>query len=100
MHRLCREHRIWSRITRKGRKAKCPGPPVHDDLVRRGFAVAQIDSVWFTGITEHPTDEGKLSLRDQGRVLLPHRRLRDGRAHDRTSGRGGLGVGDRAPQTV
>lgn len=62
VHRLCREHRIWSRITRKGRKTKRPGPPVHDDLVRRRFAVAELDRVWFTDITEHPTDEGKLYI--------------------------------------
>ena len=38
--RLCRDQRIWSTTTRKGRKAsgKTPGPAVHDDLVRREFS--------------------------------------------------------------
>ena len=41
VHRLCREHRIWSTTTKKGRRnAKIPGPAVHDDLVNRDF-VAQ-----------------------------------------------------------
>jgi putative transposase len=60
--RLCREQRIWSTTTKKGRKGagKTPGPAVHDDLVRRNFTAAQIDAVWLTDITEHPTLEGKL----------------------------------------
>lgn len=60
--RLCREQRIWSTTTKKGRKGagKTPGPAVHDDLVRRNFTAAQIDTVWLTDITEHPTLEGKL----------------------------------------
>ena len=64
VHRLCRQHRIWSTTTRKGRKgsAKTPGPAVHDDLVQRVFAAAGIDQVWLTDITEHPTGEGKLYL--------------------------------------
>ncbi len=34
VHRLCREHEIWSTIVRNGRKSgKSPGPAVHDDLV-------------------------------------------------------------------
>jgi len=60
--RLCNEHRLWSVTTRKGRRAagKRPGPPVHDDLVRRVFAAPAPDRVWLTDITEHPTGEGKL----------------------------------------
>ena len=62
VHRLCREHRIWSLTTKKGRKAagKIPGPAVHDDLVRRDFSAAHPDQIWLTDITEHPTTEGKL----------------------------------------
>ena len=62
VHRLCKEHRIWSTTTRKGRRAsgKIPGPPVHDDLVQRNFTAPAPDKVWLTDITEHPTDEGKL----------------------------------------
>jgi putative transposase len=59
--RLCRQQRIWSTTTRKGRKSsKVPGPPVHDDLVQRVFTAPAPDVVWLTDITEHPTCEGKL----------------------------------------
>jgi transposase InsO family protein len=60
VHRLCREHRIWSTTTKKGRKGKIPGPPVHDDLVQRNFRASRPDAVWLTDITEHRTAEGKL----------------------------------------
>lgn len=63
VHRLCREHQIWSTTTKKGRrnggKGK-PGPAVHDDLVQRNFTAEAIDEVWLTDITEHPTSEGKV----------------------------------------
>jgi transposase InsO family protein len=60
--RLCRDHRIWSTTTKKGRRGGKgrPGPAVHDDLVRRDFTAAAPDRVWLTDITEHPTSEGKL----------------------------------------
>lgn len=62
--RLCRDHRIWSTTTRKGRRGsgKIPGPAVHDDLVQRDFSAPAPDRVWLTDITEHPTGEGKLYL--------------------------------------
>ncbi len=61
VHRLCREHRIWSSTTKKVRRAtKVPGPAVHDDLVQRDFSAPSPDLVWLTDITEHPTSEGKL----------------------------------------
>ena len=62
--RLCRENRIWSTTTRKGRRSsgKSPGPAVHDDLVQRNFRAAGLDRVWLTDITEHPTSEGKLYI--------------------------------------
>jgi transposase InsO family protein len=60
--RLCREQRIWSTTTTKGRRScgKTPGPAVHDDVVQRNFTAARPDAVWVTDITEHPTAEGKL----------------------------------------
>ena len=60
--RLCRDQRVWSTTTKKGRKhsGRTPGPPVHDDLVRRDFTAPAPDVVWLTDITEHPTLEGKL----------------------------------------
>lgn len=62
VHRLCQEHRIWSVTTKKGRRGKKAGPPVHDDLVERDFDVDQLDRLWLTDITEHPTGEGKLYI--------------------------------------
>jgi putative transposase len=60
--RLCRQQRVWSTTTKKGRRGsgKTPGPAVHDDLVRRQFNAPRPDAVWLTDITEHPTLEGKL----------------------------------------
>ena len=62
VHRLCRQQRIWSLTTRKGRQSsgKIPGPAVHDDLLQRVFRAPGPDRVWLTDITEHPTAEGKL----------------------------------------
>jgi putative transposase len=62
--RLCRDHRIWSTTTRKGRRGsgKRPGPAVHDDLVQRDFTSSRPDAIWLTDITEHPTVERKLYL--------------------------------------
>ena len=58
--RLCRQQRIWSTTTRKGRNGKRPGPAVHDDLVKRDFSADRPNAVWLTDITEHPTGEGKV----------------------------------------
>ena len=59
--RLCRQHKVWSTTTKKGRKhTKTPGPAVHDDLVQRVFTAPAPDVVWLTDITEHATVEGKL----------------------------------------
>jgi transposase InsO family protein len=60
--RLCRDHKVWSTTTKKGRRrhGRTPGPAVHDDLVQRNFGVDALDAVWLTDITEHPTREGKL----------------------------------------
>jgi putative transposase len=37
VHRLCRQHRIHSVISRRRGSGLRPGPAVHDDLVRRIF---------------------------------------------------------------
>ena len=62
VHRVCREHKVWSTTCRKGRKGsgKRPGPAVHDDFVKRVFTAERLDEVWLTDITEHPTGEGKV----------------------------------------
>lgn len=36
------------------------GTPTADDLVRRKFMRSQLDELWVTDITEHPTREGKV----------------------------------------
>ncbi len=62
VHRLCRQHKIWSTTTKKGRRSsgKTPGPAVHDDLVNRDFSAPAPNVTWLTDITEHPMAEGKL----------------------------------------
>jgi transposase InsO family protein len=60
--RLCSQQRLWSVHAKKRRLTRKPGPPVHDDLVERAFTANQVDRLWLTDITEHPTAEGKLYL--------------------------------------
>jgi putative transposase len=62
VQRLCSEHRIWSVFAKKRGGGRKPGPPVHDDLVLRDFTASDLDLLWFTDLTEHPTGEGKLYL--------------------------------------
>lgn len=39
-----------------------PKPPVHNELLERDFTAAAPNDLLLTGITEHPTAEGKLYL--------------------------------------
>lgn len=52
----------WSSFANTRRGKGRPGPPVHDDRVQRAFRAHDLDRVWLTDITEHPTSEGKLYL--------------------------------------
>ena len=47
---------------KKSRKARRPGTPAHDDLVRRVFAATRPNELWLTDLTEHATSEGKIYL--------------------------------------
>lgn len=61
--RLCNAQGVASVISRKRRgKGTRPGPPVHEDRVRRNFRADAPNQVWLTDITEHHTAEGKLYL--------------------------------------
>jgi putative transposase len=60
--RLCSAQRLWSLHAKKRGLTRKAGPPVHDDRVRRAFTAPDIDRLWLTDITEHPTGEGKLYL--------------------------------------
>jgi putative transposase len=60
--RLCTQQRLWSVHARRRGRHRRPGPPVHDDLVRREFTAAAPNQLWLTDITEHPTAEGTLYL--------------------------------------
>lgn len=62
VQRLCSSHGILSVLARKRGRGVRPGPPVHDDLVRRGFGADRPNELWLTDITEHPTADGKLYL--------------------------------------
>ena len=62
MARLCSQQRVWSAFSQKRGLSRRAGPPVHDDLVARRFTAEGPDRTWLTGITEHPTGEGKLYL--------------------------------------
>jgi putative transposase len=60
--RLCSQQQIWSVFAKRRGLRRKAGPPVHDDLVERDFSAAELNELWLTDITEHPTDEGKLYL--------------------------------------
>lgn len=61
--RICRDNQWWSVFGKKrGKNGKRPGPPVHDDLVKRDFSADDVNELWLTDITEHWTDEAKLYL--------------------------------------
>ncbi|MGP5641707.1 IS3 family transposase [Brachybacterium tyrofermentans] len=61
--KICRDNQWWSVFGKKrGKNGKRPGPPVHDDLVKRDFTADDVNELWLTDITEHWTDEGKLYL--------------------------------------
>ena len=57
--RLMRQARIQGIYRRRGRK-NLVNAATEDDLVKRDFTATWPDALWLTGITEHPTDEGKL----------------------------------------
>ena len=62
--RICSAMGWWSAFGKKkrGKNCKRPGPPVHDDLVRRDFTATVPNQLWLADITEHKTSEGKLYL--------------------------------------
>jgi putative transposase len=61
--KICRDNAWWSAFGKtKRRKHAKPGPPVHDDLVRRNFTADAPNRLWLADITEHRTLEGKLYL--------------------------------------
>lgn len=62
MWRLCSQQRLWSVFSKKRGVNRKAGPPVHDDLVLRGFTATKLNQLWLTDITQHWTDEGKLYL--------------------------------------
>ena len=61
--RICSANGWWSAFGKPKRgKAGRPGPPVHDDLVRRDFTATAPNQLWLADITEHRTSEAKLYL--------------------------------------
>jgi len=58
--RLCSQAGIVSAHARKRGRWKKPGPPVHEDKVKRNFTAPAANRLWLTDITEHATGEGKL----------------------------------------
>ena len=59
--RICADNGWWSAFGKKrGRNGKKPGPPAHDDLVKRDFTAQGPNQLWLVDITEHWTGEGKL----------------------------------------
>jgi len=58
--RICRDNQWFSVFGKKrGKNGKRPGPPVHDDPVKRDFCADDTNELWLTDITEHWTEDGK-----------------------------------------
>lgn len=62
VQRLCSLQGIYSAFAKKPGLTRRPGPPVHDDLVRRDFTADGPNRLWLTDISEHRTGEGKLYI--------------------------------------
>lgn len=61
--RLCQANGWHSAFgTKRGKNGRRPGPPVHDDRVKRQFTAQGMNQLWLTDITKHPAGEGKLYL--------------------------------------
>jgi transposase InsO family protein len=61
MWRVCSDNGWWSAFGKKrGKNGERPGPPVHDDLVKRDFTAEAPNQLWLADITGHRTGEGKL----------------------------------------
>ncbi|WP_214406205.1 hypothetical protein [Pseudonocardia lacus] len=87
------ERRVWRlcsaagsssiRARTRGRGHR-PGPPVHDDLVRRDFTTPRPNRLSLTDISEHPTMESLFALLQKH--LLSRRRWSSRRASPGSSG--------------
>lgn len=60
--RICSRQGWWSAFGKKRGGKGRPGPPVHDDLVRRDFSADAPNRLWLADISEHRTAEGKLYI--------------------------------------
>src|SRR3954471_1981506 len=53
VNRLCTQQRLWSVHSRKRGRSRRPGPPVHDDLVRRDFTAPAPNRLWLVDFERH-----------------------------------------------
>jgi hypothetical protein len=90
VNRLCTQQRLWSVHARKRGLSRRPGPPVHDDLVRREFTAAAPNRLWLTDITEHPT------AWIPAVVATPDGGVGDGRSEVHASAEGDVLLADRS----
>ncbi len=60
VQRLCNLQKLFSAHARKRGAGRRPGPPVHDDLVRRKFTAEKPNALWLTDI---PPLRGRCLLR-------------------------------------
>jgi transposase InsO family protein len=59
VHSGCKEIVVFASFHKRSKSRK-PGPPVHDDLVKRDFTASEPNRLWLTDITEHQPSESKL----------------------------------------
>ena len=69
--RLCSQQGLFSAATQRKRKhGKKPGPPVHDDLLRRDFTAQAPNTVWLTDIERHEALLNRAGVRDPHRCAV------------------------------
>lgn len=88
VQRLCREHGIWSVLSKKRGLNRRPGPPGHDHLIERDLTRHGTERAVADGHHRTPHRRGKaLPLRNERRLLWQDRRILDGLSDEILAGR-------------
>jgi putative transposase len=71
MWRVCSANGWWSAFGKKrGKNGKRPGPPVHDDLVKRDFTADRPSHLWLGDIERHEALSNRVGVRDLHRRVV------------------------------
>ena len=69
--RICASNRWWSVFGKpRGRNGKRPGPPAHDDLVKRDFTATGPNQLWVADLVRREALVFRLGVRDLHRLAV------------------------------